>query len=138
MKKILVCHDGSDAADKALMEAISISGLYGATLTILSVVPNLCFTEIGVDCDTVGKLYRAEIEGGMEGINSVLQKKAVKAETIILEGNPADVIVDHARGMGVDLVVVGSTGKQATARTIIGSVTSRVVANAPCSVLVVK
>ena len=138
MKKILIAHDGSDAADTALMEAISIAGLYGTGLTVLSVVPNLCFTEIGIDCDTVGKLYRAEIEGAMEGINSLLQEKGVKAETLILEGNPAEVIVDHARAMGVDLVVVGSTGKQATERTLVGSVTSRVIANAPCSVLVVK
>jgi nucleotide-binding universal stress UspA family protein len=138
MKKILIAHDGSDAADKALMASISIAGQYGAALTVISVVPNLCFTEIGVDCDTISRLYRAEIEGAVEGIDSLLQKKGVKAETIILEGNPADVIVDHARGMGIDLVVVGSTGKQATERTLIGSVTSRVVANAPCSVLVVK
>jgi len=138
MKKVLVAHDGSNAADRALMEGISISGRYGADLIVLSVVPNLCFTEIGIDCDTVSRLYRAEIEGTAEGIQSLLQEKNVKAETIILEGNPVDVIVDHAREMGVDLVVVGSTGKQATERTVIGCVSSRVVANSPCSVLVVK
>lgn len=139
MKKILVAHDGSDAADKALLDAATIAEKFGAKLTVISVVPNLCFTEIGVDCDTVNKLYRAEIEGVMEGVKALLEKRKIEAEAIILEGrNAAEVIVDHARGMGMDLIVVGSTGKQATERAVFGSVSSKVAANAPCSVLVTR
>lgn len=138
MKKVLVAHDGSDAADKAMLEAAGIAQKFGSKLTVISVVPNLCFSEIGADCDTVTRLYRAEIEGAMEGVEALLKEKGVEAEIIIIEGSPADVIVDHAKGMGMNLIVVGSTGKQATERTILGSVSSKVVANAPCSVLVVR
>ncbi|MEW6739155.1 MAG: universal stress protein [Nitrospirota bacterium] len=138
MKKILAAHDGSDAADRALLEAAAIAQKFGSKLTVISVVPNLCFSEIGTDCDTVTKLYRAEVEGAMEGVQTLLKEKGIEAETIVLEGSPADVIVDHAKGMGMGLIVVGSTGKQATERTILGSVSSKVVANAPCSVLVVR
>lgn len=138
MKKILAAHDGSDAADRALLEAAAVAQKFGSKLTVISVVPNLCFSEIGTDCDTVTKLYRAEVEGAMEGVKTLLKEKGIEAETIVLEGSPADVIVDHAKGMGMSLIVVGSTGKQATERTILGSVSSKVVANAPCSVLVVR
>ena len=138
MKKILVAHDGSDHADRALLEAAELARFSSASLTVISVVPNLCFSEIGIDCDTVTRLYRAEIEGAMEGVKVMLSEKGIPAETMVLEGNPADVICDHAAGMGFDLVVIGSRGKQATERTIIGSVSSRVVACAPCSVLVVR
>ena len=138
MKKILIAHDGSDAADRALFEAGAIAQKFGASLTVVSVVPNLCFTEIGVDCETVTNLYRAEISGVMEGVIDIMREKGIDAETIILEGSPADVIVDHAKGIGVDMIVVGSTGKDATERTMLGSVSSKVVAYAPCSVLVVK
>lgn len=139
MEKILVAHDGSDAADKALLEAARVAGKFGSKLTVISVVPNLCFSEIGTDCSTVNSLYRAEIEGVMKGVKDLLAEKGIDAETLILEGkNAADVIVDHAKGMDMSLIVVGSTGKQATGRTILGSVSSRVVANAPCSVLVVR
>lgn len=138
MKNILVAHDGSDAADRALLKAAAIAQKFGSKLTIISVVPNLCFSEIGTDCDTVTKLYRAEVEGAMEGVKELLKENGIEAETIILEGSPADVIVDHAKDMGMSLIVVGSTGKQATERTILGSVSSKVVANAPCSVLVVR
>lgn len=137
MKKILVAHDGSDAADKALIQAAAIAQKFGSKLTVISVVPNLCFSEIGADCETVTQLYRAEIEGAMEGIKETLMEKGIEAETIILEGSPADVIADHARGMDMDLVMVGSTGKHAIERTVLGSVSSRIAANAPCSVLVI-
>jgi nucleotide-binding universal stress UspA family protein len=138
MKKILIAHDGSDHADRALLEAAELAEGSNASLTVISVVPNLCFSEIGIDCDTVTRLYRAEVEGAMEGVKELLSEKGITAETIILEGNPADVICDHAGGMGFDLVVVGSHGKQATERTVIGSVSLRIVTCAPCSVLVVR
>ena len=138
MKKILVAHDGSDHADRALLEAAELARNFKASLTVISVVPNLCFSEIGIDCDTVSRLYRAEIEGAMEGVKTLLAEKGIVAETMVLEGKPADVICDHATHTGNDLVVVGSSGKQATERAVIGSVSSRVVAYAPCSVLVVR
>ena len=138
MKNILVAHDGSESADKALFEAASVAEKFGAKVSIISVVPNLCFSEIGADCDTVTKLYRAEIEGAMEGVKSLLKDKGIDAEVVILEGSPADVIVDAAKARNADLIVVGSTGKHATERTLLGSVSSKVAANAPCSVLVVR
>lgn len=138
MKNILVAHDGSDAADKALFQAASIAERFGSTLTIISVVPNLCFTEIGTDCETIMNLYRAEVSGVMEGVKDILKEKGIDAQTIILEGSPADVIVDYAKDNNTDMIVIGSTGKDATQRTILGSVSSKVAMNAPCSVLIVR
>src|SRR5512139_3408735 len=123
MKKILVAHDGSDHADKALLEASELACNFKVPLTVISVVPNLCFSEIGIDCDTVARLYRAEIEGAMEGVKKLLSDKGIAAETMVLEGNPADVICDHAGGMGFDMVVIGSRGKKAEEGQILGSVT---------------
>ena len=40
--------------------------------------------------------------------------------------------------MGADLVVVGHKGGSALSRMLLGSVAQHVVANAPCSVLVVR
>lgn len=138
MKSMLVAHDGSDAADKALFEAASIAEKFGASLTIISVVPNLCFTEIGTDCETIMNLYRAEVSGVMEGVRDLLKEKGIDAQTVILEGSPADVIVDYAKDNTLDMIVVGSTGKDATQRTLLGSVSSKVAMNAPCSVLIVR
>lgn len=138
MQKIIVAHDGSDAADKALLQAAQIAKKLDSELIVISAVPNLCFTEIGVDCNTVNSLYRAEMEGIMSGVVDLMKEKGIEAKTMILDGSPADVIVDHARAIAADLIVVGSTGKHATERTLLGSVSSKIAANAPCAVLIVK
>ncbi|ACI21438.1 universal stress protein [Thermodesulfovibrio yellowstonii] len=137
MQKILVCFDGSEWSKKALNEAIKLAQKFGSQITVISVVPKVCFLEIGVDCATVEGIFKAEFEGNLKKAQEILNEKGVKGETIILEGSPADVIVDYAKN-GYDLIVIGSKGKDATERTLFGSVTQKVAANATQSVLIIR
>ena len=56
----------------------------------------------------------------------------------IVEGNPKDRIVREASDWAADLIVLGSHGYGRVRRLILGSVASAVVAEAPCSVQVVR
>jgi len=137
MQKILVCFDGSEWSKKALNEAINLAQKFGSQITVISVVPKVCFLEIGVDCATVEGIFKSEFEGNLKKAQEILNEKGVKGETIILEGTPADEIVDYAKN-GYDLIVIGSKGKDATERTLFGSVTQKVAANATQSVLIIR
>jgi nucleotide-binding universal stress UspA family protein len=53
-------------------------------------------------------------------------------------GAPADELVAASREMGADLLVVGSANRSALGRLFLGSVSSRVLTHAPCSVLVAR
>ena len=55
-----------------------------------------------------------------------------------MRGDPRDVLVDTARNLHADLLVVGSHGRTGLAKLVLGSVAAHVVTHAPCSVLVVK
>jgi nucleotide-binding universal stress UspA family protein len=57
---------------------------------------------------------------------------------IVVEGRPAEQIVNQLRALGSDLVVVGSRGRGRVERLLVGSTTEQVLASAPCSVLVVR
>jgi nucleotide-binding universal stress UspA family protein len=59
-------------------------------------------------------------------------------ESMICEGEPPDVIVDIARGKEADLIALGTYGRKGLKRLLMGSVTSQVVMNSTCDVLVVK
>ncbi len=59
-------------------------------------------------------------------------------ESIICEGEPPQVIVDVARGKKADLIALGTYGRKGLKRLLMGSVTSQVILNSPCDVLVVK
>lgn len=138
MKKFLVCFDGSEWSKKGLNEAITLAEKIGGEITVLSVVPVLCFLESGVDCNTVTDLFRVEAEGNLRQAEDILNERGVRGEKLILEGNPADVIVDFAENNNFDFIVIGSKGKNATERTLFGSVTQKVAAHATKSVLIIR
>ena len=59
-------------------------------------------------------------------------------ESIICEGEPPAVVVDTAQGKKADLIALGTYGRKGLKRLLMGSVTSQVILNSPCDVLVVK
>jgi nucleotide-binding universal stress UspA family protein len=67
-----------------------------------------------------------------------LARYRVDGDIDVRGGDPAAAIVDAARTLDADLVVVGATGAGALRRALLGSVTEKVVRTAPCSVLVVR
>lgn len=58
-------------------------------------------------------------------------------ESVIMTGQPADVIVLEAERRGVDAIVMSTHGRSGLKRLFFGSVTGQVLQNAPCPVLVV-
>ena len=70
-----------------------------------------------------------------EGLRSVDPRLA--AETARLDGDPALGLIKACED-GVDLLVVGSRGYGPLARVLVGSVSRKVVQNAPCPVLTVQ
>ena len=59
-------------------------------------------------------------------------------ESIVCEGEPPETIIDTAKGKNAGLIALGTYGRRGLKRLLMGSVTSEVVLNAPCDVLVVK
>ncbi|WRX24723.1 UspA - like 10 [Theobroma cacao] len=62
----------------------------------------------------------------------------IKAETLILEGDPTDMICDISEQMNVDLLVVGSRGLGKIKRALLGSVSDYCAHYAKCPTLIVK
>jgi len=59
----------------------------------------------------VESIFKAETEGNLNVAKKILKEEGVKGETMLLEGAPADVIVDYARNNNYDLIVIGSRVK---------------------------
>lgn len=137
--KILVAHDGSAHADKALQEASRMALQMAAEVTIITVAPDLCLTEVSdSECKLITESLYSEAEGSMKKVLAKLATKGVKAEVVIKDGHPAEKIIDTAKEIGADLIVVGSHGRHGAKRFFLGSVSSKIVEHAPCHVLVIK
>jgi len=66
------------------------------------------------------------------------QKEEVPAETVTPREKSYDTIVETASGRGIDLIVMDTYGKTGIGKLLMGSSTEKVIANAGCTVLVVK
>jgi nucleotide-binding universal stress UspA family protein len=66
-----------------------------------------------------------------------LQDRAVHAEAVRLTGDPAGDIIEQAKDLPADYIVIGSHGHTAFHDLILGSVASAVLKRSPCPVIVV-
>ena len=57
---------------------------------------------------------------------------------MVVQGSPKDAILKEADEFGADLIVVGSQGKGAVSRFLLGSVSQSMALHASCSVLIVR
>lgn len=123
-KRILAASDGSPHSYAAWDEALFITRRVGAELLAVSVARD------EGELDTARAIVqRLEKEAGYQ---------QVPLSTRVLLGRPYEAIVEAAREMAADLIVMGALGLTGLSSLLMGSVTERVIATAPCAVLVVK
>ena len=136
--KILVAHDGSTGADKALEAALALAKRVKATLEMVSV------EELPRFADTLGELAE-EKRAQNHRFAGVIKRAAARARTArvklrahVVAGHAVPGIVNFIKQGRHDLLVVGFMGHSALYSRLIGSTTDRLVELAPCDVLVVK
>ncbi|HSC48705.1 MAG TPA: universal stress protein [Gaiellaceae bacterium] len=136
MKQILVATDGSENAQFAVEEAISLARSSGARLVVAYVrhAPLPVLGEPVYQRALSRELRTAEETTGVVATQAC--DLGVDAEVEIVEGNPAARILELARIRDVDLIVVGSRGLGTLAGALLGSVSREVVHRADRPVLV--
>jgi|UniRef100_A0A7V6DRA0 nucleotide-binding universal stress UspA family protein len=135
--KILVATDGSEYSRRAVDKALDIVKDSRGTLTVVSVL------EISPYIYAVApEIAEKKIKLPQKHVAEVKELAAslgLPVEGVVREAECADeVITDVAREQHIDLIVVGSHGRTGLKRLLMGSVTEKVIAHAPCPVLVVK
>jgi len=132
--KILVAYDGSIYSKKALTEAVDLAKRTHGSVTLLHVFwapekTKFEGTEVR-DEPTIRLLKDAE---------SDLKKANIQYEALSERSDdPPHVILKTAEDGGFDCIALGSRGVGGAKAWLLGSVSSRVVAEAQCPVLVVK
>jgi len=139
-RKILIATDGSAQTKKAVEHAIELARLMGAKLYVVYVVDTIAFATIPLDMRSEG-MHEALRKDGVDvtkGVVDAASEKGVDAEAVVLEGNPAEEIVDFAKNNEVGLIVLGMLGKSGIERFLLGSVAEKVARTSPVPVMIVK
>jgi nucleotide-binding universal stress UspA family protein len=137
MRTIVVAYDGSEHARRALERAADLAK-EGASLTVVSVAEGEPTTGARGPATAPVVMLAAERQRALEDAVALLRERGVEAETVEAFGDPGSQIAEEAKRRGADLVVVGTRGRNALERLLLGSVSTKVVHEAACDVLVVR
>jgi nucleotide-binding universal stress UspA family protein len=137
LRRVLVCLDGSEAAERALPLATRLARAEGATLTLLHVMDT---PTRGADSRPMDALEweidRAEAHRYLTLLMERLQTPELRVEDQLAEGAAHERVVSAAGDLGVGMLVLATHGEgEATCR--IGGTAHKIIEMAPCSVLTV-
>jgi universal stress protein A len=132
IRKILAPTDFSPASEKALKYALRFAHNFGSELTLLHVLEPAISPPFS----------DAEMADAEESlrilVNSVRAAGAAGARSTIRTGVATHEIVEAAKELDVDLIVIATHGYTGWKHFAIGSTAARVARAAPCPVLVVR
>lgn len=139
---ILVPVDGSPEARRAVQKATDLAERLGVALTLMTVVATPLLPRQLLDPVQLAELetrFRQAGERVLQDLRPVAQAARVPVETKCVEGIPADEIVTEA-ALGYLFVAMGArgTGLAGRDRSLLGSVSDRVLRQSPVPVLIVR
>lgn len=138
---VLVPLDGSPLADEALEEALAV---FDSRITVLNVLTPL---DSHMSEGGVVEPGKDRIENARERADRLADRARDRAaeadrtvETVVETGDPAETILQYVDEHDIDHVVMGSHGqdRNAVVRRLLGTVATKVVGEAPVTVMVVR
>jgi nucleotide-binding universal stress UspA family protein/CBS domain-containing protein len=152
--RILVALDGSPLAEQVLPYVEDLAQTYGSIVTLIRAVnqqeaqaaaassrATTSLAEGRMTAPAVAMVAdnpRADAASYLERIEHRLVALGISVERECPEGRPADIVLQRARHLGVDLIAMTTHGRSALGRMVFGSVASAVLQAAPCPVLLVR
>lgn len=139
-KHILVPVDFSKGSDRAVAQAEALALALGADLEFFHAyqLPVLALPDSSV---TVSPTYVADLtdraQRELNKYRDAAQNRGVNATVKLLEGNPAETIVERSEALHAVMIVLGTHGRSGFKRFLLGSTTERVVRTASVPVLTV-
>ena len=152
IKKILVALDGSESSDKALGYALDLADKYSANIELLSVVniDSRVYSLIpSIEGEKLVSLavmdtYVTRVKASHKRVLSkALEQTKRKVPTLhvsakLMEGRPAEKILEVAEEENFDMIVMGSRGLGGITGTVLGSTSQAVVHLCNRPILIVK
>jgi len=139
LEYILLPLDGSSLAERVLPHAVALSKAFNSKLTLLRVINK------GDEEDQnniinpmTWQMRKSEAEAYLKSVHNHLAKIDVDSEIKILDGNPAQQIIDFARNEDVELIIMSSHGSSGVSAWNINSTVQKVLLRAFMPVMIIR
>jgi nucleotide-binding universal stress UspA family protein len=140
---ILVPVDGSETAQMAVDKATALAKAFGSQVTVIYVIDPYPFTGVGTDFAYGQAEYlnaaTAEANEAVKNAKQSFADSGVNVDTSVVEAHTAwRGIVEAGESLQADLIVMGSHGRNALEKLVLGSVAQAVLSHTKLPVLVVR
>ncbi|GMR21977.1 MAG: universal stress protein [Acidobacteriota bacterium] len=140
MTRILLPTDLSEPADHAMRQAVELAVQLQARLDVFHVV-TLHAADPGELKDSLEeylKKLEREVFADLSERSDIIQRRGVSVEvTVERSVSASEAIVDKARAIEADLIVMGTHGRTGVGKLLMGSVAEQVVQHAACDVMTI-
>ncbi len=136
--KVLVALDRSPQTAAMLDQALNMAKMFKAECTLYTLAEDIPDFGEGIAVG-LSEQIQQESEKALKAALAKATALGIQAKTVLGSGgSPADGILDIAEGEGTNLIIMGSRTKSGLDRFLIGSVATKVVSHAKCSVMVLR
>jgi len=140
---VLLALDGSETSLIGRDLVVGLDWPAGSTVHLVTAyhVPVDWTGGVASSMDWIGDLedqYRDELIDELTTLAEPLVERGLAISPHAIRGRPASAIIQTAREVGADLIVIGSRGHGMLRSMLLGSVATEVAGEAPCSVLVAR
>ena len=142
-KKILCPVDLQPRSKMALRRAINIAHQFNSKIYILNiheefrtkeqmVMSRISVNKLGAEFKKIAISAKKDLKD----LIHELEADDINCEYILRDGNPSDVIIHLVQKYNIDLILMGTNGRNSISDYLIGSTTQKVIERATCPVLV--
>jgi nucleotide-binding universal stress UspA family protein len=143
-KHILCPTDLKERSDAAVKKAVQIAHQFGSKITLLNIHEEFMDKDerlmLRVSVDKMKEKYTRIAIESKEEMQTVIHKlhaDDIEVDYLLHSGKPEKIIVEVAKQLGTDLIVIGTDGRDNVMDFVVGTITEHVINAAPCPVLVV-
>ena len=138
LKRLLFATDFSLSSAIALSHALAVARRYRSKLFVAHVIPPETYQSVPPEIRK--EAVERTREHAQHEMSRLIRSKGIQKlrhQTMIEEGDIADVLLQLVRGHAIDLLTIGTRGHRGVKRMLLGSVAEKVFRQAPCPVLIV-
>ena len=139
IQRVMVAFDGSPGSIEATEFAAILAKYFGSSVTVAHVLPQITTLSAPMRLEYDSKI-REKADAEATKMVDLLRKSGVKATTKLLpaKGSVSDSIIDATYDDKTDMIAAGTRGLGAFRRMILGSVSTKLLNDAKCPVLIVR
>ena len=138
-KHILLPLDGSILAECVLPHALALAKVFESHITLLRVLEKPSKAGHSQPIDPLDWLTRKiDVEAYLEKVAGRLRNTGLPVECTLLEGPPANSIIDFAYGHNIDLIILSSHGLSGLSGWNVNSIVTKIILRARLSTMIVR